>query len=121
MAVTVTIPAAKIRHRSTSRPVCCTDARIPQERKQMKRYLLAATALALSAAGAFAQNPGTGVTTAMPAMPANPSMDSSGGYLFPNEADEPMAPPTGAPTQESGRFSHIFLFPPAENGEAASG
>jgi|KBSMisStandDraft_5_1062788.scaffolds.fasta_scaffold1746660_1 hypothetical protein len=83
----------------------------------MRRYLLAAAVLGLFAGSAFAQSPGTGTATAMP---ATPSMDSPGGYLFPNEADEPMAPPTGAPIQGSGAFSHIFLFPPADNGEAAS-
>jgi len=80
----------------------------------MKRYLIAAAALlSLSAGATFAQSPALGTT-----MPAAPSAAGAGGYLFPNDADEPMAPPTVAPTQEPGAISHIFLFPPADDGEA---
>lgn len=81
----------------------------------MKRLLIAAAAaLGLSTGAAFAQSavPGAAV-----AMPANPSAAGVGGYLFPNPADEPMAPPTVAPTQEPAPLSHIFLFPPADNNE----
>ena len=82
----------------------------------MKRFLIAAAALlSLSAGAAFAQSAAPGT------MSTNPSVAGAGGYLFPNEAEEPFAPQTIAPAQEPGAISHIFLFPPADDGEAASG
>jgi hypothetical protein len=118
MAVSVDGVAANSGHIPTSRLALTPKSRKSQE-QQMKRLLIAAaTVLGLSTGAAFAQSAALGAAVAMP---VNPSAAGAGGYLFPNAADEPMAPPTVAPTQEPSPISHIFLFPPADESEAAAG
>jgi len=91
----------------------------------MWRHLLAsATALVLSAGGAFAASPGGLATTVAPAAPQAAASAYYGyyssGYQFPDDGSpsgtQAMARPL-PPQPRTGPYSHIWLYPPSEGAD----
>jgi hypothetical protein len=88
----------------------------------MKSILLAgAAALALSAGSAFAAGP-TMATDPSAAFGQPPAATyGTGGYVFPDDGApsgdlaSPLTEPQQQPAQ-SGRFSRVYLYPPAQDG-----
>jgi hypothetical protein len=92
----------------------------------MKRtFLIAATALSLSAGVAFAAGtdvPGTSATLAYqpPVAAVSPYATYYSGYVFPNEfGDQPTA--RAVPQSPHGVFSRVYLYPPSEGSDAGNG
>jgi hypothetical protein len=89
----------------------------------MKTILLAgAAALALSTASAFAAGPNTATDSSAAFGQPSPTY-GTGGYVFPDDGApsgdlaSPLTEPQQQPTQ-TGRFSHVYLYPPAQDGGA---
>jgi hypothetical protein len=91
----------------------------------MKSILLAgAASLALSAGSAFAASPSTATPDPSAAFGQIPSATyGTGGYVFPDDGAPSgdlatsVMEPQQQPTQ-TGHFSHVYLYPPAQDGGA---
>ncbi len=91
----------------------------------MKTILLAgAAALALSTGAAFAASPNTATPDPSAAFGQPPAPTyGTGGYVFPDDGAPsgdlagPVTEPQPQPPQ-TGRFSHVYLYPPAQDGGA---
>jgi hypothetical protein len=90
----------------------------------MKIILLAGAAtLALSAAAAFAASPTTMTDPSAAFGQAPAATYGTGGYVFPDDGApsgdlaNPITEPQQQP-QQTGRFSHVYLYPPAQDGGA---
>jgi hypothetical protein len=91
----------------------------------MKSGLLASAAILMLSAGyAFAANPGSTTTDPTAAFGQAPSVPyGSGGYVYPQDGSpsgdiaaqvaEPQQPPPS-----SGALTHVYLYPPAQDGGA---